>query len=1443
MDNGLVAEEQSVNLSDAEKTLLFYIVAFPGPKYISFLRELMKEPCENAKDGNIAVLNYCNHLCDIGKIECICKKASGIASNLYRLSKPLSIAELREISRFAEVHNLWLDEETAGKISSKSYVGVLNSDQSHYYVGQKDYILAMSQGIRQLIAKKKGFFERCYDEKKSLTIAWYWLKILREDDAIFDEEDVAQLPVWFVMQLLDLAFIRGRSIHNELEIVVKNWKRRPVNVMQRMVAEIAALCVWTGRFDLIKEMASTEGTLMVELLNLFSRLGEKSAQKELCDKLMTPSSIESLSSPNYESCYALRLLCLTLFIGANASESQIRDIVFPNTAGRKRTINHDKKAYPCLHDAEAEIIAICHAFLPFKNKNAFYNGYTCDWLKSCLSYIDKKAFNMPSYIGFFLHFHYLLHSDRFKPTHELEKYYNELFSKTSVVIDKGYPTLVGVAASVMSEIADAELLKKYEESVNSGGGVWLLPYTKPEDRWQLSLAALNNALPKRIAKKKAKKPEEALKGTIFWGIKFRRYAWSDSDSKDVYLLDSLSPGFRPAGEEYIQPVSFPELASAKYDACRTPQDASILCKVLSESNYYSRAYDETVIEALFSHPHVAEITGDEYYHSLRFEEVTFVRGELTFDVERDEDGSFVLSVPNWAYDMKEDYLIRLEGKNNYVYYKFDKRQKNMIAAFMNGRTIDVIRVPAVAEKQVRELIGRALPVMNIGGNYGIDCLTRDNSLRQIEGDVLPVVRLLFSDGVLMAFLGVIPYKGAQFSAPVYKEKSADIVEIDGERVCVVREKERESVANAKVRAILNLENRPDTISDAQKKARSNGRHLITESVFSYHNLEDALSVVADLKELGDGVRVEWPKGAPLTLRDVTENFPNFSDFRTERRWFAMRGNFNLDGDKVISIIDMLLLMEKRVGDYVRIGDNEFLRLSKSLQRRLDALKAAGVVRKDSIEVPPAAVPMLATAFEDGDTYALPETMKEAALRMKDEFARKIKIPEGLNAKLRTYQRKGYEWLAHHAACGFGACLADDMGLGKTVQIIALLLKNASEGPSLVIAPASVCGNWRAELAKFAPSLRVSMAWEADVAQSKPFASLGPGDIVIASYGIVVSRSQVFSSREWNGLILDEGQSIKNHVSKRAHAVKTIHSNFRVVATGTPVENRLAELWSIFDFLNPGLLGPSSSFANRFIINDGMASKELKKLVGPFILRRKKSQVLTDLPPKTEIKIPIELEEEERTAYEACRIKALNQLNGKEENRISILAELTRLRRFCCHPSLVFPEMKKSAKLDALRDLLSNLHEAGHRALIFSQFTDYLTIVRDMVQSAGWTCQYLDGTTPIAERGKAVDDFQHGEGDFFLISLKAGGTGLTLTSANYVVLLDPWWNPAVENQAADRVHRIGQTNAVTVYRLITEKTVEEKILELHAEKTRIATDVLDGAGATKLTPEMLMRLFK
>ena len=401
-----------------------------------------------------------------------------------------------------------------------------------------------------------------------------------------------------------------------------------------------------------------------------------------------------------------------------------------------------------------------------------------------------------------------------------------------------------------------------------------------------------------------------------------------------------------------------------------------------------------------------------------------------------------------------------------------------------------------------------------------------------------------------------------------------------------------------------------------------------------------------------------------------------------------------------------------------------------------------------------------------------------------------------------------------------------MGLGKTVQLIAVLQDRAQNGASLVIAPASVCCNWRRELNKFAPTLNVQIIgerWNSMLMEAKP------GDVVIASYGMLFAHAADFVAREWNGIVLDEAQAIKNGYSRRTRAVKLLKSAFRVAATGTPVENSLTELWSIFDFLNPGLLGNETEFRKKLTVN-GRATERLKQLVAPFILRRTKKEVLSDLPMKTEVTIPVVMGKDEAAGYEACRRMALNELKATAENQISILAQLTRLRRYCCHPSLVLPQIGESAKLEALVELLRGLKAEGHRALVFSQFTDYLSIVRDRLEHEGFCLLCLDGSTPTKERERLIDRFQSGEADVFLLSLQAGGTGLNLTAADYVILLDPWWNPAVEAQAADRAHRLGQHHPVTIYRLIAVGTVEERVMTLQEDKRSLSEDAFNAVSS-------------
>jgi SNF2 family DNA or RNA helicase len=332
--------------------------------------------------------------------------------------------------------------------------------------------------------------------------------------------------------------------------------------------------------------------------------------------------------------------------------------------------------------------------------------------------------------------------------------------------------------------------------------------------------------------------------------------------------------------------------------------------------------------------------------------------------------------------------------------------------------------------------------------------------------------------------------------------------------------------------------------------------------------------------------------------------------------------------------------------------------------------------------------------------------------------------------------------------------------------------------------------------------------------------------------------------------LDEAQAIKNADTKRAKAAMSLPADFRLIATGTPVENHLGELWSLFQFINPGLLGSKEQFSQRFSgpieQGDQNARLLLKKLLQPFILRRTKTQVLSELPARTEIQLDVALSADELHLYEALRQQSLERLATLEDGQaMQVLAEIMRLRRFCCHPSLVLPESQlPGSKLAVFAQTLTELLENNHKVLVFSQFVDHLAIVRRYLDEQQVAYQYLDGSTSVSERKKRVDAFQGGQGEVFLISLKAGGSGLNLTAADYVIHLDPWWNPAVEDQASDRAHRIGQTRPVTIYRLVTQHTIEQKILALHGQKRALADSLLEGGDvAAKLDTAQLLALLK
>ncbi|MEQ6900125.1 DEAD/DEAH box helicase [Nocardioides sp. YIM 152588] len=475
-----------------------------------------------------------------------------------------------------------------------------------------------------------------------------------------------------------------------------------------------------------------------------------------------------------------------------------------------------------------------------------------------------------------------------------------------------------------------------------------------------------------------------------------------------------------------------------------------------------------------------------------------------------------------------------------------------------------------------------------------------------------------------------------------------------------------------------------------------------------------------------------------------------------------------------------------------------------------------------------------------------------ALRDLEEIPRPE--PTGIGTDLRSYQREGFWWLAFLWEHGLGGILADDMGLGKTLQVLTLIAharaRRPEDPPFLVVAPTSVVTAWAGEAARHAPHLKVGVA----ARRTDDVAGLAAGnDVVVTTYTLLRLAEDDYAAESWSGLVLDEAQQVKNHQSKTYAAARSVSAPFRLAVTGTPFENRLMELWALLSITVPGLYPWPREFQNHVVrpverSGDRAALDRFRQRIRPFLLRRTKELVADDLPPKQEQVLEVDLSERHRRVYDAHlakeRQRLLGLLDDFDRNRVAIFSALTTLRMLALDPALVDPEHERvgSAKTEVLLEHLAEIAAEGHRTLVFSQFTSFLRRVRESLADVNIPTAYLDGST--RDRQGVIDRFREGDASVFLISLKAGGTGLTLTEADYVFVLDPWWNPAAEAQAVDRAHRIGQTSRVHVYRMVATDTVEEKVMELKARKAELFAQVIDGEGAmtTALDADDIRSLF-
>ncbi len=628
-------------------------------------------------------------------------------------------------------------------------------------------------------------------------------------------------------------------------------------------------------------------------------------------------------------------------------------------------------------------------------------------------------------------------------------------------------------------------------------------------------------------------------------------------------------------------------------------------------------------------------------------------------------------------------------------------------------------------------------------------------------------------------------------------------------------------------------------------------YSVKEPRWKLDDAESSLEALLQLQNLGDYVLLEWPKDKKIKLsRETGLSRAQFS-VRKEKDWFSVEGNVEVDNGEVLDMQRLMTLLNGTTSRFLQLEDGQIIALTRELRQRLDDLSGIGELHKDQVRFHPLAALAL-DEITSGMAVTASQPWLDQLTRLNEMGDLNPKPPSTLKGELRDYQHEGFQWMMRLAHWGAGACLADDMGLGKTIQAIALILARAPQGPTLILAPTSVCINWLEEVERFAPTLNVYQFGAGD--RQEMVDNAGPFDLIVSSYGLLQTEADRLVTKRWHTLVADEAHAIKNALTKRSKAAMALQADFKLITTGTPIENHLGELWNLFNFINPGLLGSLQNFNHRYaqaIENnkDHELQQRLRKLLRPFILRRLKTDVLTELPPRTEVTLHIELSPGERSFYEALRRDAMNALlpnNDKSEHKqLKILAEIMKLRRACCHPSLVMEgSTLSSSKLQAFEELVDELLANNHKALVFSQFVGHLSIIRQFLDKKGISYHYLDGSTPVPKRKIAVNSFQAGDGDLFLISLKAGGTGLNLTAADYVIHMDPWWNPAVEDQASDRAHRMGQIRPVTVYRLVAKDTIEDKIVELHKHKRDLASSLLEGGEVSgKMSVEEMMELIK
>ncbi len=883
-----------------------------------------------------------------------------------------------------------------------------------------------------------------------------------------------------------------------------------------------------------------------------------------------------------------------------------------------------------------------------------------------------------------------------------------------------------------------------------------------------------------------------------------------------------------------RPISLSRLYSGKLPYLSVQDrkiSATIQKKVNSETHGISYHFDmDKTLPAMINHVLL-------FFNKSPATPVEFVSGEPELLVE--ERGS-QLHI-RFAQDVTE---------NNITIYQETPTRYKIIEINDNHRRISQITgkegliVPIEASEQVLTAIGNISSFMTVHSAIAADKQSGNHAhIEQIEADSTIYMHLLpYGTGFRLEMF-VKPFAdGGHYLKPGQGVENI-IAEVRGRRL---QTKRNLALEEQKAREVEESCPILDLAIDLEQEQ---------EREWHLQDPDDCLQALQELQAIQDQVVIEWPEGEKLNItHQASLKNLNLKVRTNQQNWFALSGELRLDQDTVIDLRELLTKVKAGHGNFIQIGDGQFLALTQEFKKKLEEINLFAEGNNDENDNELLIHHLAAIPLEKLVEQAKAEVddgWKKQIKRINESQSFHPELPSTLRAELREYQEEGFQWLARLAHWGVGGCLADDMGLGKTVQALTAILSMASQGPTLVIAPTSVSSNWQTEANRFTPTLNIRTLAGKNRAQT--ISELGKFDLLITTYTLLQQENELLSAVKWQTIILDEAQAIKNAATKRSKAAMALQAQFKLITTGTPVENHLGELWNLFHFINPGLLGSLNHFNERFAIpierfHNRDARLKLKKLIRPFILRRIKSQVLEELPPRTEITLEVEMSEDEKLFYEALRQNALEVLENNREKKsrhLQILTEIMKLRQACCNPRLITEDTTiGSAKLKVFASVVDELLGGGHKALIFSQFIGHLSILREHLDKNGIDYRYLDGSTSSPRRKQEVDRFQAGEGDLFLISLKAGGLGLNLTAADYVMHMDPWWNPAIEDQASDRAHRIGQTRPVTIYRLVCKNTIEEKIVRLHQEKRDLAGSLLEGSDmSAKMSSEDLLDLIR